>query len=80
MFRFCTYQYQHYPLAVLVERWGDAEAVGLDVVWNLDSMTDPDQARTVMFEATTTLAAMALHTSRIRVGTLVASPFCAIRS
>jgi len=73
MIRFCAYQYQHHPLPHLVERWHRAENAGFDVLWNVDSMTDPDQPRTTMFEATTTLAAMALNTSRIRVGTLVTS-------
>ena len=73
MIRFCAYQYQHHPLPLLVERWHRAEDAGFDVLWNVDSMTDPDQPRTTMFEATSTLAAMALNTSRIRVGTLVTS-------
>jgi alkanesulfonate monooxygenase SsuD/methylene tetrahydromethanopterin reductase-like flavin-dependent oxidoreductase (luciferase family) len=73
MIRFCAYQYQHHPLPLLVERWRRAEDAGFDVVWNVDAMTEPDHPQTTMFEATTTLAAMALSTSRIRVGTLVTS-------
>lgn len=73
MIRFCAYQYQHHPLTLLVERWRRAEEAGFDVLWNVDAMVEPDRARTTMFEATTTLAAMALNTSRIRVGTLVTS-------
>jgi alkanesulfonate monooxygenase SsuD/methylene tetrahydromethanopterin reductase-like flavin-dependent oxidoreductase (luciferase family) len=73
MIRFCAYQYQHHPLPLLIERWHRAEDAGFDVLWNVDSVNDPDQPRTTMFEATTTLAAMALHTTRIRVGTLVTS-------
>jgi len=73
MIRFSAYQYQHHPLPLLVERWRRAEDAGFDVLWNVDAMSDPDQPRTTMFEATATLAAMALHTSRIRVGTLVTS-------
>jgi alkanesulfonate monooxygenase SsuD/methylene tetrahydromethanopterin reductase-like flavin-dependent oxidoreductase (luciferase family) len=73
MIRFCAYQYQHHPVPVLVERWRRAEDAGFDVVWNVDAVTEPDHPRTTMFEATATLAAMALSTSRIRVGTLVTS-------
>ena len=73
MIRFCAYQYQHHPLPILVERWQRAEEAGFDAVWNVDAMADPDHPRMTMFEATTTLAAMALSTSRIRVGTLVTS-------
>jgi alkanesulfonate monooxygenase SsuD/methylene tetrahydromethanopterin reductase-like flavin-dependent oxidoreductase (luciferase family) len=73
MIRFCAYQYQHRPLSVLVERWRRAEALGLDVLWNVDTVNEPDQPRTAMFEGTTTLAAMALLTSSIRIGTLVTS-------
>ncbi len=71
--RFCAYQYQHRPLSVLVERWRLAEAMGFDVLWNVDTVNEPDQPRTPMFEGSTTLAAMALLTSSIRIGTLVTS-------
>jgi alkanesulfonate monooxygenase SsuD/methylene tetrahydromethanopterin reductase-like flavin-dependent oxidoreductase (luciferase family) len=60
---------------VLVERWRRAEEAGFDVVWNVDTAAEPDHPRMTMFEATTTLAAMALATSTIRVGTLVTSPY-----
>jgi alkanesulfonate monooxygenase SsuD/methylene tetrahydromethanopterin reductase-like flavin-dependent oxidoreductase (luciferase family) len=73
MIRFCAYQYQHRPLSVLVERWRRAEALGFDVLWNVDTVNEPDQPRATMFEGTTTLAAMALLTSSIRIGTLVTS-------
>ena len=73
MVRFCAYQYQHRPLSVLVERWRRAEAMGFDVLWNVDTVNEPDQPRTPMFEGSTTLAAMALLTSSIRIGTLVTS-------
>lgn len=75
MMRFCAYQYQHQPLRVFFQRWQRAEDAGFDVVWNVDAMAEPDHPRMTMFEATTTLAAMALSTSRIRVGTLVTSLF-----
>jgi alkanesulfonate monooxygenase SsuD/methylene tetrahydromethanopterin reductase-like flavin-dependent oxidoreductase (luciferase family) len=71
--RFCAYQYQHRTLSVLAERWRRAEAMGFDVLWNVDTVNEPDQPRTPMFEGSTTLAAMALLTSSIRIGTLVTS-------
>jgi alkanesulfonate monooxygenase SsuD/methylene tetrahydromethanopterin reductase-like flavin-dependent oxidoreductase (luciferase family) len=75
--RFCAYQYQHRPFSVLVERWRRAEALGFDVLWNVDTVNEPDQPRATMFEGTTTLAAMALVTSNIRIGTLVTSLYIA---
>jgi alkanesulfonate monooxygenase SsuD/methylene tetrahydromethanopterin reductase-like flavin-dependent oxidoreductase (luciferase family) len=50
-----------------------AEQLGFDVLWNVDTVIEPDRPRTMLFDGPTTLAAMALKTSRIRVGTLVTS-------
>ncbi len=69
--RFCAYQYGNLPFPELIERWRRAEALGFDVVWNCDAMNEPDHPGRINFEATETLAAMALSTSTIRVGTLV---------
>ena len=69
--RFCAYQYAHLPIPQLVERWRRAELLGFDVLWNCDAMNEPDHPRMTMFESTSILTAMALHTSTIRVGTLV---------
>lgn len=71
--RFCAYQYQHLPLDVLTERWHEAERLAFDVVWNCDTVVEPDRSRHAMFDAPTTLALMARETSEIRVGTLVSS-------
>lgn len=71
--RFCAYQYQHLPLDVLTERWREAERLAFDVVWNCDTVVEPDRPRHAMFDAPTTLALMARETSEIRVGTLVSS-------
>lgn len=71
--RFCAYQYQHLPLDVLTERWHEAERLAFDVVWNCDTVVEPDRPRHAMFDAPTTLALMARETSEIRVGTLVSS-------
>jgi alkanesulfonate monooxygenase SsuD/methylene tetrahydromethanopterin reductase-like flavin-dependent oxidoreductase (luciferase family) len=71
--RFCAYQYQHLPLPQLYERWERAEQLGFDVLWNADTVVEPDRPRTMMFDGPATLAAMALKTSTIRIGTLVTS-------
>lgn len=71
--RFCAYQYQNLPLDQLRQRWQQAESYGFDVMWNCDTVVDPDTSRHVMFDGPATLVAMAAATSRIRVGTLVSS-------
>jgi alkanesulfonate monooxygenase SsuD/methylene tetrahydromethanopterin reductase-like flavin-dependent oxidoreductase (luciferase family) len=73
--RFCAYQYQHLPLDVLRRRCQDAEQLGFDVLWNCDTVIEPDRARHAMFDGPTTLALMAEWTNTIRVGTLVASMY-----
>jgi len=71
--RFCAYQYQHLPLDVLHRRWRDAERLGFDVLWNCDTVVEPDRARHMMFDGPVTLTLMAAATTSIRVGTLVTS-------
>jgi alkanesulfonate monooxygenase SsuD/methylene tetrahydromethanopterin reductase-like flavin-dependent oxidoreductase (luciferase family) len=71
--RFCAYQYADQPLDELMRRWKQAEELGFDVLWNCDAINDPDFPRVPFFEATSILTAMAMHTSTIRVGTLVNS-------
>jgi alkanesulfonate monooxygenase SsuD/methylene tetrahydromethanopterin reductase-like flavin-dependent oxidoreductase (luciferase family) len=69
--RFCAYQYANRPLPELEQRWKQAEDMGFDVVWNCDTLNEPDHPRATMFEATCILTAMAMRTSTIRIGTLV---------
>jgi alkanesulfonate monooxygenase SsuD/methylene tetrahydromethanopterin reductase-like flavin-dependent oxidoreductase (luciferase family) len=71
--RFCAYQYQHLPLDQLRERWRQADELGFDVLWNCDTVVEPDRPRHMMYDGPTTLTLMAAETSRIRVGTLVSS-------
>jgi alkanesulfonate monooxygenase SsuD/methylene tetrahydromethanopterin reductase-like flavin-dependent oxidoreductase (luciferase family) len=71
--RFCAYQYQHLPLDALRRRWRDAERIEFDVLWNCDTVVEPDRPRHTMFDGPATLTMMAADTSRIRVGTLVTS-------
>jgi len=71
--RFGAYQYQNLPFEGLRRRWRDVERLGFDVLWNCDTVVEPDRARHVMFDGPTTLTLMALGTTSIRVGTLVSS-------
>ena len=71
--RFCAYQYQHLALNRMTRIWQDAERLGFDVMWNADTVVEPDRPRHAMYDGPTTLALMATTTSRIRVGTLVSS-------
>jgi alkanesulfonate monooxygenase SsuD/methylene tetrahydromethanopterin reductase-like flavin-dependent oxidoreductase (luciferase family) len=71
--RFCAYQYQHLALDALQRRWRDAERLGFDVLWNCDTVVEPDRPRHVIFDGPATLTLMAAGTSVIRVGTLVSS-------
>jgi alkanesulfonate monooxygenase SsuD/methylene tetrahydromethanopterin reductase-like flavin-dependent oxidoreductase (luciferase family) len=71
--RFCAYQYQHLALDVLQRRWRDAERFGFDVLWNCDTVVEPDRPRHTMFDGPATLTMMAAGTTAIRVGTLVSS-------
>jgi alkanesulfonate monooxygenase SsuD/methylene tetrahydromethanopterin reductase-like flavin-dependent oxidoreductase (luciferase family) len=69
--RFCAYQYANRPFPELAQRWRRAEELGFDVLWNCDALNEPDHRGMIMFEASTILTAMAMHTSHIRIGTLV---------
>ncbi len=69
------YQYQHLPIATLRERWHRAEELGFDALWNVDTVVDPDVPRGSMFDGPSMLVAMALETTRIRIGTLVTSQY-----
>ncbi|MEP7036598.1 MAG: LLM class flavin-dependent oxidoreductase [Dermatophilaceae bacterium] len=71
--RFCAYQYQHLPLFQLRGRWARAEALGFDVLWNVDTVVEPDRVRHPMFDGPATLVEMASRTSSIRIGTLISS-------
>jgi alkanesulfonate monooxygenase SsuD/methylene tetrahydromethanopterin reductase-like flavin-dependent oxidoreductase (luciferase family) len=73
--RFGAYQYQNLPLDALRERWLEAERCDFDVMWNCDTVVDPDQPHHTMFDGPATLTLMAAETTRIRVGTLVSSLF-----
>ena len=71
--RFCAYQYQHLPLDDLRDRWRAAEEFGFDVVWNCDTVVEPNRKQHTIFDGPANLNMMAAETNRIRVGTLVSS-------
>src|SRR6266542_143397 len=58
---------------VAVERWQSAERMGFDHAWTYDHLTWRSLRNDPWFAAMPTLVAAALATSRIRIGTLVAS-------
>lgn len=55
-------------------RWRQAEEWGFDHAWTYDHLGWRDLVDGPWFDSTTTLTAAAIVTSRIRLGTLVASP------
>jgi alkanesulfonate monooxygenase SsuD/methylene tetrahydromethanopterin reductase-like flavin-dependent oxidoreductase (luciferase family) len=73
--RFCAYDYQSRPFEELRSVWRRAEDAGFDVIWNCDTVVEPDHVFHPIFDGPATLAAMALATSTIRIGTLVTSQY-----
>lgn len=63
---------ERWPMAA--ERWRRAEQLGFDHAWTFDHLTWRWLRESAWFPAVPTLTAAAAITSRIRIGTLVASP------
>jgi len=61
-------------LPALTEKWSRAEGLGFDHAWTYDHLAWRDLRDSTWFAAVPTLSAAAMVTSRIRLGTLVASP------
>lgn len=55
----------------LVKQWKHVERLGFDSVWVADHWVNFLQTNTPWFEAWTLLGGLALHTNRIRIGTLI---------
>ena len=56
----------------MYERWKLVEDLGFDTIWNIDHFANPIQSRlSPWFECWTSLAALAVTTSKIRIGTMV---------
>ena len=62
------------PWSQAVHRWRRAEEYGFDHAWTYDHLGWRDLVDGPWFDAVPTLTAAAMVTSRIRLGTLVASP------
>ena len=61
------------PYTDQVKRWQELEAYGFDSLWFADHFVNPARPSGRWFEAYTLMAAAAVQTSRIRLGTLVSS-------
>jgi alkanesulfonate monooxygenase SsuD/methylene tetrahydromethanopterin reductase-like flavin-dependent oxidoreductase (luciferase family) len=72
--RFGVLVLQDAPFSVLRERWRRVEELGFDFVFVADHARHTSDRSHPWFDGWTTLAAMALETSTIRVGPLVANP------
>ncbi len=64
---------QHIPWEDELKRWKQIEALGFETVWLADHFVNYMNPTAPWLEAWTLLAALAAHTSKIRVGTLVTS-------
>jgi len=62
------------PWRIAGQRWLSAERLGFDHAWTYDHLTWQSLRDGPWFGAMPTLAAAAIATSRIRIGTMVASP------
>jgi len=71
--RFGIATLQHLPWQKEVERWRFIENLDFDSVWLADHFVNYMQPNAPWFESWSMLAALANHTSRIRIGVLVTS-------
>ena len=53
--RFCAYQYQHLALDALRGAGATPSELGFDVLWNVDTVVEPDRPRHTIFDGPTTL-------------------------
>jgi alkanesulfonate monooxygenase SsuD/methylene tetrahydromethanopterin reductase-like flavin-dependent oxidoreductase (luciferase family) len=72
--RFGVLVLQDADFSTLRERWRRVEELGFDMLFVADHARHTRDPSETWFDGWTTLVAMALETSRIRVGTLVANP------
>lgn len=71
--RFGVLLLQNAPVAVLIDRARRAEAMGFDQVWVGDHFVNPYAPGQDWFDGWSILAALAVSTSRVRLGPLVSS-------
>jgi alkanesulfonate monooxygenase SsuD/methylene tetrahydromethanopterin reductase-like flavin-dependent oxidoreductase (luciferase family) len=69
--RFGILTIQDQPWPVLLGQWKLIERLGFDSVWIADHLVDPFDPQSDWLDGWSLLAALATHTARIRVGTLV---------
>jgi alkanesulfonate monooxygenase SsuD/methylene tetrahydromethanopterin reductase-like flavin-dependent oxidoreductase (luciferase family) len=69
--RFGVVTLQNAPWTTLVERWQYLDELDLDSVWVADHFTNPFFPSEPWLEGWTLLSALAAHTRRIRLGTMV---------
>lgn len=69
--RFGVMTIQNVPWPTLVERWRYLDELGFDSAWVADHFTNPWYPSEPWLEAWTLLSALAVHTERIRLGTMV---------
>jgi len=69
--RFGVMTIQNVSWSTLVERWRQLDELGFDSAWVADHFTNPWYPSEPWFEGWTLLSALATHTERIRLGTMV---------
>jgi alkanesulfonate monooxygenase SsuD/methylene tetrahydromethanopterin reductase-like flavin-dependent oxidoreductase (luciferase family) len=69
--RFGVITIQNVPWPTLVERWQYLDELGFDSAWVADHFTNPRYPGESWLEAWTLLPALAVHTERMRLGTMV---------
>jgi hypothetical protein len=67
------------PFPTLFERWTHVEELGFDFLFAPDHARHTRDPSIPWFDGLTVVAAMALRTNTIRIGTLVANPICRVR-
>ena len=69
--RFGVITIQNVPWSTLLERWQYLEELGFDSAWVADHFTNYREKAEPWLECWTLLSALAAHTGRIRIGTMV---------